>query len=84
MTAASIPFLCLAVARVVMVGAQETNCSLDTAELAVLGTGGAVLHLPATEGNLTDLQEEELGLQLGPGAAVSTRGGSGLNVLLLL
>ena len=46
MTAASIPFLCLAaVARLVMVGAQETNCSLDTAELAVLGTGGAVLHL---------------------------------------
>ena len=85
MTAASIPLLCLAaVARLVMVGAQETNCSLDTAELAVLGTGGAVLHLPATEGNLTDLLEEEPGLQLGPGAAVSTRGGSGLNVLLML
>ena len=68
--------------EVVLVEGQETNCSLDTAELAVLGTGGAVLHLPANQGNLTDLQEEEPGLQLGPGAAVSTRGGSGINVLL--
>ena len=68
--------------EVVLVEGQETNCSLDTAELAVLGTGGAVLHLPATQGNLTDLQEEQPGLQLGPGAAVSTRGGSGMDVLL--